>query len=241
MLIFSIFIDFSNAQDLEQETFATDFFLKIDTSTNIIKRELPKTFKENYHEDDFNYEISFEETLSLYERFMRWLINLLSRLFNSTPEGTGNVISIGFKIIGISLILWVIFKIIMLLINKEGNFIFGRSSDTLIIEAKNIEKNIHSTDFKSLISKAENENNYRLAIRYHYLQVLKHLSTKGKIEWDAEKTNYDYYRELKDEKLKKEFQYISYIYDYAWYGEFELNDADYQKGISAFSKILKNK
>ena len=97
------------------------------------------------------------------------------------------------------------------------------------------------TNFKTLINKALEKNNYRLAIRYHYLQVLKHLSKKGQIEWDTEKTNYDYYREIKDEKTREEFQYISYIYDYCWYGEFEISNEDYNKGALAFNKLLEKK
>ena len=231
----------SNA--LVNDTFGiiTDNVLIVDTSSNIETRQLPKEFKEKYQGNDFDYDITIDQTLSLGDRFERWLVQILVRLFDSTPEGTGKVVGLAFKIVGSLLILFVLFKILMHFINKDGSFIFGRSSDSLIIEATNIDQDIHSTNFKTLINKALEKNNYRLAIRYHYLQVLKHLSKKGQIEWDTEKTNYDYYREIKDEKTREEFQYISYIYDYCWYGEFEISNEDYNKGALAFNKLLEKK
>ena len=232
----------SNA--LVMDTFGNiipDNILIVDTSSNIETRQLPKEFKEKYQGNDFDYDITIDQTLSLGDRFERWLVQILVRLFDSTPEGTGKVVGLAFKIVGSLLILFVLFKILMHFINKDGSFIFGRSSDSLIIEATNIDQNINSTNFKTLINKALEKNNYRLAIRYHYLQVLKHLSKKGEIEWDTEKTNYDYYREIKDEKTREEFQYISYIYDYCWYGEFEISNEDYNKGALAFNKLLEKK
>jgi len=240
--LFLSFTLVSNA--LVMDTFGNiipDNILIVDTSSNIETRQLPKEFKEKYQGNDFDYDITIDQTLSLGDRFERWLVQILVRLFDSTPEGTGKVVGLAFKIVGSLLILFVLFKILMHFINKDGSFIFGRSSDSLIIEATNIDQNINSTNFKTLINKALEKNNYRLAIRYHYLQVLKHLSKKGEIEWDTEKTNYDYYREIKDEKTREEFQYISYIYDYCWYGEFEISNEDYNKGALAFNKLLEKK
>jgi len=240
--LFLSFTLVSNA--LVMDTFGNiipDNVLIVDTSSNIETRQLPKEFKEKYQGNDFDYDITIDQTLSLGDRFERWLVQILVRLFDSTPEGTGKVVGLAFKIVGSLLILFVLFKILMHFINKDGSFIFGRSSDSLIIEATNIDQNINSTNFKTLINKALEKNNYRLAIRYHYLQVLKHLSKKGQIEWDTEKTNYDYYREIKDEKTREEFQYISYIYDYCWYGEFEISNEDYNKGALAFNKLLEKK
>jgi len=68
--------------------------------------------------------------------------------------------------------------------------------------------------------------------------LLKSLSDKNTIEWDIEKTNSDYIREIKDNKLKQDFQFLSYIFEYSWYGEFELNDNDFSKAEAAFLKLI---
>ena len=82
------------------------------------------------------------------------------------------------------------------------------------------------------------DKNYRLAIRYYYMWLLKSLTDRGEIEWDIEKTNGDYYREIKSESLKQDFQFLSYVYEYSWYGEFEISDSDFSKTETAFLKLI---
>jgi len=142
------------------------------------------------------------------------------------------------KILGFLLIAFVIFKIVSAYMNDDGNWIFGRKSDKINIQAKDIETKLHETDFKTLVEEALLKNDYRSAIRYYYLLSLKKLSNKEIIEWDSEKTNYDYFQEIKEEKVKKQFQYISYIYDYAWYGEFNIEKPEFNTSEQAFKKLF---
>ena len=122
--------------------------------------------------------------------------------------------------------------------NDDGNWVFGRKSDKVIINASEIENNIHKTDFTALIEEALLKNDYRLAIRYYYLLSLKQLAKKELIEWDSEKTNYDYYQEIQGEKIKEQFQYISYIYDYCWYGEFNIEKPEFNASEKAFKQLF---
>ena len=130
------------------------------------------------------------------------------------------------------------FFIVKAIINKEGKWVFGKSSDKSIIPVTDIENNIYEADFKSLIASAEGENNYRLAIRYYYLWLLKNLSQSEIIEYDVEKTNSDYYYEINSDELKKEFSYTSYLYNYIWYGEFDIDQNQFLKAKTAFNKFL---
>ena len=61
----------------------------------------------------------------------------------------------------------------------------------------------------ALISEAESNNNYRLAIRYYYLWLLKGLSEKEIIDYDPEKTNSDYQYEIKTPEISEQFAYTS--------------------------------
>jgi integrase len=63
------------------------------------------------------------------------------------------------------------------------------------------EEIIQSMDIKSLITNALKDENYRLAIRYHYLYILQQLELKKIIDWELQKTNHDYQREIKDKQL----------------------------------------
>lgn len=80
-----------------------------------------------------------------------------------------------------------------------------------------------TTDYSKLIAKAEFNNNYRLAVRYHYLQTLQKLAAKGSIQFTADKTNYQYVKELFDKPYKNEFARLTLAYEYAWYGEFVMD------------------
>ena len=125
------------------------------------------------------------------------------------------------------------------IINKEGHWIFGKSSDKSIIPITDIENNIFETNFITLIKNAENNNNHRLAIRYYYLWLLKTLSEAEIIEYDVEKTNSDYYLEIENKDTKEEFSYTSYLYYYIWYGEFDIDNAQYEKAKKAFTQFIK--
>lgn len=89
------------------------------------------------------------------------------------------------------------------------------------------EEDIHEVDLEKLLLEAKNNNNYRLAIRYYYLIVLKTLSTNKLIDYHKDKTNTEYKFELQKGKIREQFSYLSYIYTYVWYGEFEVNNTDF--------------
>ena len=99
---------------------------------------------------------------------------------------------------------------------------------------------IENTNIDTLIINAENNGNYRLAIRYQYLSVLKSLSEKGVIEYKADKTNAEYQYEISELSYSKDFSYISYLYNYTWYGEFNVNDIEYNIAKNNFSNLKKS-
>jgi len=124
--------------------------------------------------------------------------------------------------------------------NGEGRWVFGKSSDKKVINYDEIEKNLHLVDFEKLIKEATKSGENRLLIRYYYLWLLKKLSEKELIDWDVEKTNSDYLYEIKSEKLRDEFAYLSYLYNYIWYGEFVLEEKTLAKSVKSFEKTIKS-
>lgn len=97
---------------------------------------------------------------------------------------------------------------------------------------------IENNDFPKLIQKAKAENNFRLAIRYYHLWVLQLLSDRNLIKWNRDKTDHDYYNELKTKPIQKDFSQNIYIYDYIWYGNFELNPDEFRLAESIFQRTL---
>ncbi len=202
---------------------------------------VPKSFRENFQKDyqseEFRYQPVLKDT-SRWDNFKAWLAYWLDRIFSFGGEGNASVFEIILKTIAVLIVLFVVYLIVKAIINKEGGWIFGKSSKKKITATEFSEEDIHSIDFRTIIDKSKAANNYRLSIRYYYLWLLKRMSDNGIIEWDIEKTNSDYLYEIKRAALKEDFQYLSYIYDYSWYGEFTIDDALFAKAEKAFVKTI---
>lgn len=198
-----------------------------------------ENLKQKYNTEEFNYDEKFSEVnASAWDRFWRAVGQFFEQLFNfGNAEKTLSGLEILMRIIAVLIILFVVYMIVKIIINKEGGWIFSASAKKIII-TQSTEENIHSIDFKVIINKALHDKNYRLAVRYYYMWLLKSLTDKGEIEWDIEKTNGDYCKEIKSESLKQDFQFLSYVYEYSWYGEFEISDADFSKTETAFLKLI---
>lgn len=219
----------------------------ISTSQTISEKQFsaeniqPKTFRENFKNDyigeDFQYETIVKDT-SRWDNFKSWLAYWFDRIFSFGNDANASAFEIAIKILALLIILFVVYLIVKAILNKEGKWIFGKSSKRKIITSDVFEEDIHNIDFRSIIEKSKQANNHRLSIRYYYLWLLKRMSDSRVIEWDIEKTNTDYLYEIKKQSLKEEFQYLSYIYDYSWYGEFTIDEVLFERAEKAFVKTI---
>lgn len=83
------------------------------------------------------------------------------------------------------------------------------------------QEDIHSINFADEIELAVAQKDYRKATRLFYLKALKLMSDDGMIDWQLNKTNEDYRREIKSQAIRDEFDYLSLAFEYVWYGEFQ--------------------
>lgn len=208
------------------------------SNSEIVKRHFSANFKQKYNTDSFVYEQK-NVGKNAWDRFKEWLYNHLKELFNFGDKSkTLNYIDLFLKFLAALLVLFVIYMIAKAILNKEGNWIFGKNSQSKITDYTSIEKNIHLVDFKKLISKAIQEDNKRLAIRYYYLWLLKKMNESQHIEWHPEKTSTEYSYEIKNQEIKNKFNYLSYLYNNIWYGEFEVTEAIFNKTKDSFDQTI---
>ena len=102
---------------------------------------------------------------------------------------------------------------------------------------------VDPASYEGLISEAVANKNFRLATRYHYLQTLQHLSQAGVIQFTADKTNYEYVRELAAKSYQHAFSGLTRNYEYVWYGHFDINDARYaaiRENFREFTQKIKS-
>lgn len=172
---------------------------------------------EHKADPDFDYGNRPVPGLSLWDRFRIWLNGVLNRLFymgTNTPIG---------KIIVYILIGAIIIYAILKLMRADVRKSFYAEADSPSAPYEIHKENIHEMDFESLIKTSIDAGEFKKAIRLIYLYALKNLSDQHLIEWQPGKTNHDYLLELKEENIRKGFGSLSFYFEYAWYGDFEIS------------------
>lgn len=115
-----------------------------------------------------------------------------------------------------------------------------RIRDTQLVDEVLSEENIehmHEDELDAYLRNALQSGDLRLAVRIHFLKILKLLAETNKITLRKEKTNSDYVREYARTENPDEFRHITYFYELVWYGESHLSHAGYQKWSRQFESF----
>lgn len=217
----------------------SDSLVKTNYSTDnvLYPKNFAPNFKSKYKGEQFNYEV-LKPQESLLDKIKRKISQLLSKIFKDIdPNKAANYTTNILRFFGIVIIGFLLFILVRYLMSKDGNFLFGKKNRKIKITSHDIEENIHEINFPERILQLEKQQDYRSAIRYHFLYSLKKLTDKNLINWNPEKTNRDYLRELKNKNLQEDFRRVIYVYDYIWYGEFDAQEKEYQHYKTYFNKF----
>ena len=135
--------------------------------------------------------------------------------------------------IAIIFVLFVLYNLFL----TEGAFRKNtRSSKAAEPEAEE-EVITRESDFEVMIRQAVQSGNYRLAIRYHYLQTLHKLADRNLITLAGDKTNYQYVREIANQNYQNDFAGLTLNYEYVWYGEFAIEEIIYRRLETGFAQF----
>ena len=157
-------------------------------------------------------------------QFFSWLIRHVT-----LPDGSPPV-----KIIFYAILAFIMIYALLRLLKVDMRGIF-RASEGGKVDYLIEEENIHEMDFNALVEEAISNREYRKAIRFIYLFSLKKLSDKHLINWTPGKTNHEYVYEIENADIRDPFDRLSYYYEYAWYGDFEIGENHFQKIRDLFS------
>ncbi|MCD0479586.1 DUF4129 domain-containing protein [Chryseobacterium sp. LC2016-29] len=231
-----VYVEDSVVTSHYKNMYVADSILKANPQTE--NSVFPKKFKENlssrYKGNEFDYSTS-KPRESFFDKLQRKLAQLLRSIFGETSlETSSQITGVVIRLFAIIVVGFLLYFIIKYLISTNGSFFFGKKNKKLEINEEELHENIHQINFPQSIAKFENEGDYRSAVRYQFLYILKKLSDKKLILWNPEKTNKDYVAELKAAHLKNEFYNLSYIFDYVWYGEFSIDAQSYDKFKNQF-------
>ncbi|WP_299443972.1 DUF4129 domain-containing protein [uncultured Aquimarina sp.] len=224
-------------QDSTTVVASQEILYDLDSAKEVRKFSADK-IEELRNDDDFNY-TEYEEPDNIWTQFKKWLGQLWSRFFQWV-FGVGEVT--GFWAVILTLLPYLIIIGVLFLLGwlfmkvNPRDMLFEKQEVPQVILTED-EDIIQNQDIQQLIELALRENNYRLAIRYYYLSVLKKLSDSELIDWESQKTNTDYIKELTDDSLKNKFQNITRLYDFIWYGSFEVDEKSFHKAQQKFKSI----
>ena len=151
-------------------------------------------------------------------------------------EGFGKLLSIALLSI-LGLIALVLLLRFLLLPPKNRKIAL---QEELEVSAEEIAENLELHDPRSLLEKAVDAENYRLAVRLYYLKIIRELSLKSQIQWQRDKTNHSYLQEMNGHALQDNFRAITLLFEQIWYGNREIDATDF-KPIRAKAEQLLNR
>src|SRR5262249_30595328 len=142
-----------------------------------------------------------------------------------------------FKILGhktFRQVMWILIIVIFVAVviwflTQNRISIFGEGGGAALQKTREEEpEDIFAADFPAAITEATRQGNYRMAIRLHYLQLLRLLSEANAIQYKKGRTNMDYLLQLYGTAHYDDFRKLTRNYEYAWYGNFIVDEEKYK-------------
>ena len=125
-----------------------------------------------------------------------------------------------FWVLGAILILFVLYKLY-----NAGSFFTNNGKKAAIVHHVNdINSSSGSEDVQQSLLAAKSNKNYRLAIRYLFLQTLQKLAVQNIITLHADKTNQFYLQQVYGKPYALDFSVLIQTYEYVWYGAYTIDE-----------------
>ncbi len=215
--------------DYDYEEDEKEFAGPIDTTQVEVRKFSSADVEKLKADPDLNYTQPPTVAETLWDRLKRLLGWLFSTLFEkATTTDLGR-----FFMYLIAIILGIV--VIMMLLKVNAFKVFYSGADQAKQTYQVFHENIHEMDFEALIREATEKKEYRLATRLVFLHALKILSDKHLIDFKPGKTNHDYVEELTAGEVKTGLNELSFYFDYAWYGNFAINETQFQRVKGTFT------
>lgn len=139
--------------------------------------------------------------------------------------------------IAVVLLVWFITR------SNPGNQIMRQHQNSKVILTEEDEL-LMKRNLDKLANEAIDQKNYRLAVRYLYLNCIKRLDIKNIIRYANDKTNYEYIKEIEFSEISKTFNKLTLVYEQIWYGQLIFDKTYFQHFKDEYDKFhqsLENK
>ena len=234
--------------------FSFNIHAQVSTDTSTVDVDVPAVEEEatTYYPDTLKREfrsVGYDSAKAVnsdkgfyYKRYMDSLLRATQfkvqkprrRVDLNGSDFFSSIFGIFFWILAIGLFAYLVYRLFL----SNSSFL-SRSrkniaSDIAVVEQEN------ASNPDSLLRNAIRNGNYRLAVRYLYLQSLQRLSEKKFIEINTNKTNYEYVMEVRRHKFANEFASLTLQYEYVWYGEYPVDERLFEQIQGSFTQFNKN-
>ncbi|MGM1056220.1 MAG: DUF4129 domain-containing protein [Bacteroidota bacterium] len=205
--------------------------ISYDTNSSIEPLEFEEQQINEYKTDKaFDYLNAIEKD-NWWTRFKEWVTmryhQILDWLFGDYEANT--ILAFFLKLLPYLLLMAIAAFAVWLFIRlNPGNYLLAPKEEPNVFLSEE-EKIIKSENISDLIEKAIRDGDYRLAVRYYYLQLLRQLNAKKLIQYEFQKTDTEYLNELKKDDFRPELKKLMRIYDFIWYGSFPISENDFKK------------
>ncbi len=180
---------------------------------------------------EFDYERQSFSSISLVDIILAWLWNNFFKHILS--PGTASFWEVLIYVFAFATIVYLVRQFMK---NRLGQLFYKPEKNGGNISSLS-EDNIYETDLNRLLDQAIKNQRFRNAVRLLYLISLKLLSDKNFILWKIGKTNHDYCGEIKSDLLKVKFSSLTQLYEYVWYGDFEITKSRFETITTSFQQF----
>ncbi len=206
------------------------------TDNSITQRNISTDFRDRYKSADFDYEQK-QPRKSVWQRIKERIQKILKSIFGDVDlSNADDITKAALRIFAVLLLAFLLYFLIRYVLGKEGRLFFSKKNSESL-NSGDLHEDIHEINFQQVISRSESEGDFRSAVRYRFLYVLKLLADKNVIVWNREKTNKDYVREIDNLNIQSGFKEVAHIFDHVWYGEFVLNKEHYDQVRKKFEAL----
>ncbi len=139
-----------------------------------------------------------------------------------------------FILLGVALVAWMVYR-----------FATGPRSKNLrpaellgISPLDDPDGRLLDSDLAAMLLRAKAEGQWPLAVRLHYLLIIKELNERKLINWRREKTNRDYLNELAPTGRGPAFRAATAVFERVWYGEEPVDAARFDQLEPIFLAVV---
>lgn len=194
------------------------------------KRQFDKKSLEEYKNDpEFDYSNEYAQSNSGLSLLLAYIFSKIAEFFDQPGlQWVGPSVFRVLLVAGIIIALILIFKL-------RYNSAFGKYSSKYYNPVVGYTEVIRE-DYQKLLDESFNNKEYKLAVRYLFLNTLQILENKKVIKITKWKTPYEYLKEIPEEK-KKVFKEIIDLFENSWYGDHLPNDESVKNGLNHLHQL----